>query len=324
MNEGTIVNAGALITALLTIALLLGIWRARRRRFVAFLLFIPALLFGIAASLFFWYGHRPQPAPAQEALFPGIEYTRAVRSTPRPLVLHLIRIDLATPGLEFVVTPGTPGEDLPARTVSEFLTEFDLQLAINGAYFQPWWDRAPWDYYPHSGDPVHPVFGIAAARGTVYAVDETGTMSEALFISADNQVSFRTPVGDTYNAIGGLTMLLSSGTNVIDVLNVEDESLHPRTAVGLDESGQTLILMVIDGRQPGYSEGVSLRELAELMRDFGAYQALNLDGGGSSTLVAEGSDGQPSILNSPIHSRIPGQQRPVATHLGVSIRAAGN
>ena len=79
------------------------------------------------------------------------------------------------------------------------------------------------------------------------------------------------------------------------------------------------MLMIVDGRQPNYSEGITLSELAELMREFGAYHALNLDGGGSSTLVVAGVDGQPRVLNSPIHTRIPGRERPVATHLGVYI-----
>ena len=74
---------------------------------------------------------------------------------------------------------------------------------------------------------------------------------------------------------------------------------------------------MIDGRQPGYSEGVSLGELADLMIEYGADHAINLDGGGSSTLVVEGTDGTARILNSPIHGRIPGRERPVANQLGI-------
>lgn len=60
-------------------------------------------------------------------------------------------------------------------------------------------------------------------------------------------------------------------------------SVHPRTAVGLKEDG-SMILMVVDGRQSD-SRGVYLEELALLMREAGAVEAMNLDGGGSSTLV---------------------------------------
>jgi exopolysaccharide biosynthesis protein len=61
---------------------------------------------------------------------------------------------------------------------------------------------------------------------------------------------------------------------------------HPRTAAGRTAEGD-LILMVVDGRQPA-SRGVNLQELAYLMAQVGAVDAMNLDGGGSSTLVVRG------------------------------------
>jgi exopolysaccharide biosynthesis protein len=60
---------------------------------------------------------------------------------------------------------------------------------------------------------------------------------------------------------------------------------HPRTAVGLAHRGRELILVVVDGRQKPYSDGMTLRELADLFRSLGASEALNLDGGGSSAFV---------------------------------------
>jgi hypothetical protein len=63
-------------------------------------------------------------------------------------------------------------------------------------------------------------------------------------------------------------------------------SVHPRTAAGRTADGR-LLLLVVDGRQPE-SRGVDLRELAVIMRDLGAVDALNLDGGGSSALVVGG------------------------------------
>jgi exopolysaccharide biosynthesis protein len=60
---------------------------------------------------------------------------------------------------------------------------------------------------------------------------------------------------------------------------------HPRTAVGIADSGKRLVLVVVDGRQPTFSAGMSLRETAVLMRALGAREAINLDGGGSSAMV---------------------------------------
>lgn len=310
------VNVAALIAAVACLLLLAIIWRVRRRMVIAVLL-LPALALGIGAGYFFWYGHRPLPANTRETLFPGVEYRREARSTPRPLVIHVVTVDLATPGLDFMVTPGVAGADLPARTVSRFLDEFNLQIAINGGFFEPWWDRAPWDYYPHEGDPVRPLRGWYAADGVVYQEDAEWT--DTVYISHDNQISFGAPVGAVHDALSGFQMLAYRGEDVFAAFGLPDEELHPRTAIGLDATAQTFFIMIVDGRQPNYSEGVTLRELTDLMREFGAVSALNMDGGGSSTLVVEGAAGQPVVLNSPIHGRVPGRERPVATHLGISI-----
>ncbi len=61
----------------------------------------------------------------------------------------------------------------------------------------------------------------------------------------------------------------------------------PRTAVGYDRAKQTLIVIVIDGYQLGFSRGALQEELADLFIEFGAYTAMELDGGGSSTMVVE-------------------------------------
>nr|MDQ2938259.1 phosphodiester glycosidase family protein [Acidobacteriota bacterium] len=60
--------------------------------------------------------------------------------------------------------------------------------------------------------------------------------------------------------------------------------LHPRTAVAMLESGK-LLLLTVDGRQPGVSAGMSLNMLAQLLLELGAVEAINLDGGGSTTMV---------------------------------------
>ena len=78
-----------------------------------------------------------------------------------------------------------------------------------------------------------------------------------------------------------------------------------------------LILVVVDGRQPGYSEGVTLQELADIIIFHGGHNAINLDGGGSSTMVVEGPLGGAKVINSPINGQIPGRERPVGNHLGI-------
>jgi exopolysaccharide biosynthesis protein len=86
----------------------------------------------------------------------------------------------------------------------------------------------------------------------------------------------------------------------------------------LTRDERKLLLFVVDGRQPNYSEGVTIAELTELICEYGGWTALHLDGGGSSTLVREGENGVPVVVNWPIHGRHPpGRERPVANHLGI-------
>ena len=78
--------------------------------------------------------------------------------------------------------------------------------------------------------------------------------------------------------------------------NVGNHSIQgdqPRTAVGVIDDNH-LVFVVVDGRQSGYSEGVTLTELAAIMQDLGATTAYNLDGGGSSTMYFDGE-----VVNSP-------------------------
>src|SRR4030095_13091648 len=101
---------------------------------------------------------------------------------------------------------------------------------------------------------------------------------------------------------------------------LDDEELDPRTAIGLNRNGRYLYLLVVDGRQPFYSQGATFAELAELLKKQGAVIGMSLDGGGSSTLVIEGSDGQPEIMSSPIDNYIRGRERRVGNHLGVFVK----
>lgn len=109
--------------------------------------------------------------------------------------------------------------------------------------------------------------------------------------------------------IGGGPRLVRDGKAAMEAeggnLNGSFSStLHPRTAVGFN--GKKVYLLVVDGRTPGYSAGMSLPELAAAMADLGCTDALNLDGGGSSTLWVRGS-----VVNRPSD----GRERAVANGL---------
>lgn len=273
------------------------------------------LLIGLCVSAPILYLHgRPAPVPAKQTLRDGVEYQRIVRVSPRPAIIHVLKINMKTNGLRVLVTPpDDPKSDRPlsARTTSQFLQEFHLDIAINGDGFSPWWSRGPADYYPHAGDPVA-TRGEAASRGTVYG-REPEEPFPTLYISQKNSLSFDPP-NKSYDAISGEARIVMGGSPVEGFTNAE---AHPRTAIGYSQNGKFLYLVVVDGRQPFYSQGATLDELARLMIQLGAHDAMSLDGGGSSTMVVRGGDGKPRILNSPIDLYIPGRERAVANHFGI-------
>lgn len=262
---------------------------------------------------------RPAPIPMKQKLYEGVTYRRLVRYFPRPMIAHVLTIDTKEKGIEFLITPPDSEGEMPlkARTTSQFLEDFNLQIAINGGGFSPWWSHSPADYYPHVGDPIAP-FGLTASKGKVYwTTADTEGVPPALFISRRNVLSFNNKPSHVYSAISGDRMIVVKGEIASDL---DDQELDPRTALGMNRNGRYLYLVVVDGRQPFYSEGATFTELAQLLIGQGAHAAMSLDGGGSSTMVVEDDDGRPLILNSPIDHYIPGTERPVGTHLGIFVK----
>ncbi|MEP6780610.1 MAG: phosphodiester glycosidase family protein [Gemmatimonadaceae bacterium] len=89
-------------------------------------------------------------------------------------------------------------------------------------------------------------------------------------------------------AVGGQPHLMRDSIilgTVDSAGNAGFRGLNPRTAIGYGNKGKRLLLAVIDGRQPGFSVGMTLRQEADLFRALGATDAMNLDGGGSSVMV---------------------------------------
>jgi hypothetical protein len=290
---------------------ILGAQSARRK------LIVIALVIMVAAFIIhLLWPKRPPRQPVESRLFRGVTYIRQTPTRPRPLLIHAIVVQISTPGIDFLVTPGAPGQEREtlARTTGAFLTEYGLQVAINANFFDPFWSRGLFDYYPHSGDPVD-VRGLAIANGVTYSTDRPHLPSLCLEPGRVAIQTYGCPPGTT-QAVTGAPLLLKAGKIQVTPTRPAGDNLAPRTAVGIDQTRQKLWLVVVDGRQTGYSEGVTLYELAQLMRSLGVETAVNLDGGGSSTMVISTATGA-QLLNAPIHTRIPMRQRPVANHLGV-------
>ncbi len=130
--------------------------------------------------------------------------------------------------------------------------------------------------------------------------------------------AFTPGLNDITQALAGWPGIVRNGKNVAASESKAEETIpgfadnrHPRTAVGISRDGSTIILVVVDGRTKK-SIGVTLPELADLMLKFGAYNAINLDGGGSSTMAIMGK-----VVNSPSDAA---GERPVSDALVVTVR----
>ena len=256
----------------------------------------------------------PETEPTEEVLFEGVRYIREVHETPRPMVVHVMRIELTAPGIRFQVTPRDNHSERPleARTTSEFATEFGVQVAINANYYRPYVPGFLVQGYPRSGHRVEPI-GLAASDGDVYSW--RFWRPGVLFIDENHEVSFNRP--DRYHTmIAGNGFILRRGQRQ----DFEETRAYPRAALGVDAAHTEMILVVIDGKQPRYSEGATLDELAGLLERYGAHNAIRLDEGGSATLVIQHDPGEAEVLNRPVAARLPGYERPVANHLGIFAR----
>jgi exopolysaccharide biosynthesis protein len=127
--------------------------------------------------------------------------------------------------------------------------------------------------------------------GTVKVYDETTTTAEQLLADGVwNTLSFGPSLlenGEIASGIEDVEVDTNFGNHSI-------QGEQPRTAVGVINENH-LVFVVVDGRSPGYSAGVTMTGLAQIMKDLGATTAYNIDGGGSSTMYFNGS-----LVNNPL------------------------
>lgn len=264
-------------------------------------------------------------AEAGVAIHPGIRYEQRDVAATHPARAHIVAIDLRQTGLHFGVTAAdtSKGMEQVAWTTSTYLARRHAQLAINGGFFSPWKGGSTGqdDYYPHEGDPVN-ASGALISDGRVVSPIESlkPDRINAMLCFKRSQAEIvdgqMCPEGFTDGVAAG-PRLLSDG-KAPPLTSEFATTPHPRTAFGISASRERAWIVTIDGRQAG-SKGMSLPDLAALFASLGAADAINLDGGGSTTLVMEDDDGTAKILNRPIQTGVVGKQRPVANHVLVFI-----
>lgn len=261
-------------------------------------------------------------------LFDGVEHRRIEQTVDgKPMVVQIVSLDL-TRGVRLAMTPAdrSKGMEHVARTVSDELVRRRAQVAVNASYFLPFAGGSPAgdDFYPYAGEPVS-VSGATIAEGRQVSpveidqdlrVTSIFCILRARVVIRDGQ---RCPAG-TRDAIAAGPRLLTDGEATPLHRTQRGSGRGPRTAVGIAADGKRAWIVVVDGRQDGYSMGASNAELVALFRDLGAHNAMSFDGGGSTALaMADGAGAK--LLNRPIHTGVPGRERPVANHLVVFAKA---
>ena len=221
---------------------------------------------------------------------PGIEYRRTSTAGQE---IHVARIDLRRPGVSVRTTRRSDWY----QTTSAFGRRYGASVAINGDFFT-----------------ARTVSGLAIAGG----VRLHGDTRRETFVAfgANHRVLMQERAAEVLRdaavpswvreAVGGQPTVLWKGVQVPCALRFCQQR-HPRTAVGLSAERRFLLLVVVDGRRAG-AAGMTIAELGGYLASLGARWAVNLDGGGSSTMWVEDR-----VVNQPSD----GRERVVANHLGV-------
>ncbi|MBR2477168.1 MAG: phosphodiester glycosidase family protein [Clostridia bacterium] len=180
-----------------------------------------------------------------------------------------------------------------AGTLSEIVVEDGKVVAVN-------YDQGPVEF-PENG------YIIAFLRDLYPEYTEKFAVGEEVALT----VNYTPEFDDIKFAVGAGTLLLKDGEKT-EIIN-DVAGYHPRTAIGVDKDGEKLYLVTVDGRRAD-SKGVTLDMLSEIMAEIGADDAANLDGGGSTTLVAKSPyTGVQTVMN----NTVDGYLRSVANGIGI-------
>lgn len=212
--------------------------------------------------------------------------------TPRPNRVHVLRVDLAGGDLvpAVVLSKNPPEAEFNATLTDplELAAHPDTVALVNTNPWSPW----PIPF----GDRRVRITGLAAAGG------EVRSRPTSTSIWFEDGRAFIGDPGTTEISEGtgtwGRRLIVAGGEITTSTPEEGSGQLAPRTAIGCCREGTTLWLVVVDGRRPGFSEGMNNHELALFMRSLGAWQAANMDGGGSSILIVDQGRG-PRVVNRP-------------------------
>lgn len=283
-------------------------------------------LLGLFLALGFLLCGCASPGQSNIAASPVV-YQHIVRHHPN-IALHIVTVDLGDPRVAVRVARGglDPDGDGPWTTTLEPTSEIagreGFDIAVNGDFFRAQGTR---DLEGRNTGYVRGKFatpeGLAMTDGLLW--HRPAKPFPYLAITTNHTARFGQgllsdwPDATVCQILAGSHMLVSNGV-ALTYSSRFATNRHPRTAAGLDRTGTKLTLLVVDGRQPKLSVGMTLRDLAKEMIRLGCYSALNLDGGGSSTMVyRDPATHFLKVVNAPSDTK----ERAVADVLGLTVRA---
>lgn len=252
-----------------------------------------------------------------------IQYQHIVRHDPN-YSIHVVRVNLKDPRVSVHVARGgaDPDGDGPWLTTllptSEIAEREHYAVAINGDFFDA---QATKDIEGRNtgyvrGKAAAPV-GMAMSDGVLW--HRPRSPRPYLEITSAHVAKLEEgsePVDSSAREMVGGSQIIVREGRAVAFTNLFAMARHPRTAVGIDATGTRLTLLVVDGRQPELSVGMTLSELSDEMVRLGCASAINLDGGGSSTLIYRNPGSRKlKVLNSPSDTK----ERSVADVLGVTV-----
>lgn len=233
---------------------------------------------------------------------PFIGVKRLHRVTANPWNINVLVVDLNVPGVKFASTASSQRK----RTPSSYAKLIGAQAAVNGDFFS-------YTTYATSG--------LAAGNGARWT-DTSDSTGAGNFAFGSGKVELYPPAQVVAfdaswmsGVVSGHPAVLKAGTVVSDGSSSFCLTRHPRTAIGVSQDRKKVIVAVIDGRSSS-SIGMRCSEVGTLLKGLGAYDGLNLDGGGSSAMYLSGT----GVVNRPSD----GSERVVANHLAVFAPANGS
>jgi hypothetical protein len=271
--------------------------------------------------------------------FPGVTLETITWSEP-PMRFFLVNVDLTDPRIHIKVSRAgsdrsvTPPWQVALMPVTQIAQRDGLALAVNGSLFQAKdYQRIMGHKFPYFEGNWATVSGWAMTDGVLYSPNPPDRVFSSLIVSDRGQVrigSFTQLPADARQVVSGVWQIVTNGcVTVADDPPVTEgiSGPAPHTVVGIDHDGKKLILFVVDGRRANYSVGMQMHQMAEQLLSRGAWNALVLDGGGSSTLAIRDSAGKVNLINRPSdgHDFPMGVsiERCVANALGVIIDPPG-